>query len=369
MKLTSCATLAIKKGKNMTNTLVGLGIAALLAMPVAVGLAAGSAPSAEDHPQAEISNGELRAKIYLPDSHKGFYLGTRFDWAGVVFSLEYNGHSYYGQWYSRSDPKVHDFVFDGNDIVTSPCCAIQGPVEEFKNGDSALGFDRAQVGGTFVKIGVGVLRKDSETYDAYKQYEIIDPGKWTVKKHRDSVEFTQELTDAASGYGYVYQKIVRLVAGKPEMVLEHHLKNTGTRSLQGSVYGHNFLVLDHQTIGPDFKISVPFQIRSPQPPKADVAEIQGNHFVYLRPLADRDVVYVPMLGFGDDVKDNLVRIENPQVGAGMTIRGSSPLTNMALWSIRSVLAVEPFIGIDIPPGSESAWDVTYDYYTLPPQAK
>ena len=350
----------------MTNTLFGMGITALLAVPVVLGLAASPGPPAADHPQAEISNSELRARIYLPDAGKGFYRGTRFDWAGVVSSLEYKGHNYYGQWYTRSDPRVHDFAFEGNDIVTSTCCTIQGPVEEFKTRDSALGFDEAAVGGTFIKIGVGVLRKDTEQYDVFKQYEVVDPGKWTVKTRHDSVEFTHELTDAASGYGYIYRKTVRLVVGKQEMVLEHHLKNTGRRAIQGSVYGHNFLMLDGQTIGPDFKVTVPFQIRSPQPPKQDVAEIRGSQFVYLRSLVDRDVVYVPLLGFSDNPKDNEIRIENSHVGAGMIIRGNRPLTNLALWSIRSVLAVEPFITMTIEPGSEFDWDVTYEYYTIAP---
>ncbi len=331
-----------------------------------LGLAAGAGSPAADHPQAEISNGELRAEIYLPDSRLGFYQGTRFDWAGIVSSLEYKGHNYYGQWYTRSDPKVHDFAFEGDDIVTSTCCTIQGPVEEFKSGDSALGFDEAPVGGTFIKIGVGVLRKEGEKYDVFKQYEVVNPGKWTVKKLGDSVEFTHELTDAATGYGYVYRKTVRLVPGKPEMVLEHHLKNTGRHAIQSSVYGHNFLMLDRQTIGPDFTVTVPFQIQSPQPPKQDVAEIRGNKFIYLKKLADRDVVYVPLLGFGDNPKENEVRIENHGVGAGMVIRGNRPLTNMALWSIRSVLAVEPFISMVIEPGREFDWDVTYDYYTFTP---
>jgi hypothetical protein len=74
------------------NPFTGLGIAAFLAVPVIVGMAAGG--GAPDHPQAEISNGQIRAKLYLPDASKGFYRGTRFDWAGVVSSLEYKGHNY-----------------------------------------------------------------------------------------------------------------------------------------------------------------------------------------------------------------------------------------------------------------------------------
>jgi hypothetical protein len=349
------------------NVLFGMGLTAILTLTAVFGLAGGG--DSPGNSQADITNGALHAKLYLPDARRGFYRGTRFDWSGIVSSLEYKGHDYYGQWYTRVDPRVHDFEFMGNEIVTSTCCAIVGPVEEFKTGDSVLGFDEAKVGGTFVKIGVGLLRKEGEKYDAFEQYAMVDPGRWTVKTHGDSIDFTHELTDPATGYSYIYRKTVRLVAGKPEMVLEHHLKNTGRRAIQSSVYGHNFLVLDRQTIGPDFTVTVPFQIHSPQPPNEGVAEIRGNRFIYLKTLADRDVVYVPLLGSSDSPGDNEVRIENRRVGAGMVIRGNRPLTHMALWSIRSVLAVEPFINMTIEPGSEFDWNVTYEYYTLAPNPK
>ena len=352
----------------MANTLLwgltaGLGLASIWGLPNS-----GESP-ASDVPQARINNSELRVKLCLPDARRGYYRGTRFDWSGVVAALEYKGHNYYGPWYSRIDPSVHDFQYEGGEIVASTCSGITGPVEEFQTHHSALGFDEARVGGTFIKIGVGVLRKDNEKYDAFKQYELVDPGKWTVKIHVDSAELTQELTDPSTGYGYVYRKTVRLVAGRPEMVLEHRLENTGRRAIHSSVYNHNFLVLDKQAPGPDFSVTFPFQLRSLQPPNRDLAEIRGNRFVYSKVLADRDVVFTLLSGFSDDPRDNEVRIENLRVGAGVLIRGNRPLSDMHLWSIRSVLAVEPFITMSIEPGSEFDWDVTYEYYTFAPNAK
>ena len=353
----------------MANTLLGMGLTAILTLPVVLGLAASWRPPAADPPQAEITNGELRVKLYLPDARRGYYRGARFDWSGVITALEYKGHNYYGPWYNRIDPRVHDFQYEGAEIVASTCSGITGPVEEFQTNHSALGFDEAKVGGTFIKIGVGVLRKDSEKYDFVKQYKIVDPGKWTVKTHGDSVEFTHELTERSTGYSYIYSKTVRLVAGKPEMVLEHSLKNTGRHAIHSSVYNHNFLVLDHQTPGPDFSLTLPFQVHSPEPPNKDLAEIRGNQFVYLKALANQDVVFTSLLGFSDSSKDNEIRIENRRVGAGMLIRGNRPLSDLHLWSIRTVLAVEPFITMTIDPGSEFTWETSYQYYTLAPNPK
>ena len=64
-------------------------------------------------PEATISNGQITARIYLPDPQRGFYRSTRFDWSGMIASLEHNGHQYYGPWFTGSDPSVRDFVYRG----------------------------------------------------------------------------------------------------------------------------------------------------------------------------------------------------------------------------------------------------------------
>ncbi len=78
----------------------------------------------------------MRVKLYLPDATSGFYRGTRFDWSGVVGDLQYAGHSYYGPWFTQTDPTVPDFVYRGAEIVAGPCSAITGPVEEFTVSDT-----------------------------------------------------------------------------------------------------------------------------------------------------------------------------------------------------------------------------------------
>lgn len=324
-------------------------------------LAAGTLPAA-DAPQAEIGNGVIRVKIYLPDANKGFYRGTRFDWSGVIYSLQYKGHEYYGPWFNKTAPNIRDFVFEGEDIIAGPCSGITGPVDEFR----PLGWDEAKPGGMFVKIGVGTLRKPGEgRYDNYHVYEIADQGKRAVRRNRDSIEFTQQLSDASSGYGYVYRKVVRLVPGKPEMVLEHSLKNTGKNAIRTSVYNHNFLVLDKQQTGADFTIAVPFQIRTPRPPNRELAEVRGNQIAYLKTLTGRDVVTTPLQGFAGNAADSEFRIENAKLGAGMKVVADRPLLSESLWSIRSVIAIEPFTAIAIEPGAEFTWKSTYTYYTLP----
>src|SRR5882757_8273928 len=67
------------------------------ALALLLSLSIGSSPArAAEFPQAKISNGQITAKIYLPDAKNGYYRSTRFDWSGAVYSLQYKGHDFYG---------------------------------------------------------------------------------------------------------------------------------------------------------------------------------------------------------------------------------------------------------------------------------
>lgn len=325
-----------------------------------------AAPARADRQRVTISNGVVNATIDLPDPVNGVYRGTRFDWSGVIEQLTYKGHVYYGRWFTQTDPSVHDFVFSGKEIVAGPCSAITGPAEEFLSGNAALGYDQAAPGQTFVKIGVGVLqRPDATKYDSFHPYKIVDGGQWRVRVHARSVEFRQQLVDASSGYAYIYQKTIRLLPGQSTVEIEHSLRNTGQRIIDTDVYDHNFLVLDHRTTGPDFVITLPFAIQTPKPVKANLGEIAGNQIRYRRDLEGSEVFSTPIRGFGPSAKDYDIRIENARAGVGMQISANRPLLKEELWSIRSIIGMEPYLHMTIAPGHTFRWRYEYQYYAMP----
>jgi len=157
---------------------------------------------------------------------------------------------------------------------------------------------------------------------------------------------------------------LRLTPKKTEMILTHSLRNTGKRAIQTNVYNHNFLVLDGAAPAPGVTITVPFAMQSSRPPKQELAEIRDHEIHYLKTLAGEDVVATPMQGFGTTADDNQVRVENTALGAGISLKSDRPLLRESLWSIRSVLAVEPFISVTVEPGAEFTWTTVYEYYTL-----
>jgi hypothetical protein len=298
-----------------------------------------------EFPQADITNGIIKAKLYLPDAQKGYYQGNRFDWSANMPELDYNGHSYFGQWFTKYSPEIHD--------------VIMGPVEEF----APLDFTQIKPGSDFMKIGVGILtRPDDKPYSFSNTYPVLDRGKWKVKKQSDNVQFFHELNN--KDFSYKYEKTVQLVKGKPEMVLIHTLKNTGNRTIETSAYDHNFFVIDKQIIGPGCVITFPFNLTGDQTRFKDMAKFDGNKIIFLRELKSNENVYCgEVQGFGATSRDYNITIENKTTGAGVRITCDQPLEKVVFWSCSTTACPEPYIKIKVEPGKEFSWKINYEFYT------
>ena len=301
-------------------------------------------------PDIVIGNGLIIARIARIDAARGFYNGTRFDQAGVVTSLKVNGREFYGPWFEKTAPEVLDYTYVGEDIVAGPDSAISGPVEEF----APLDFESRP--GPFIKPGVGVLyQPDTQPYDHYRHYRILDAGERTTRVTKTGVTFTQSL--AGVGYGYVYEKTLRLVPGKPQLSITHRLRNTGKKVITTSVYDHNFLRLVSGNGG--VTVTFPFAPIAANPPPADLLRIQANALTYLRPMANKERISFRVTGFGNSAADYDFTVAGG--GASVRVQGDRPITRVSIFSLDRVQSVEPYIAINVAPGSEQKWTYTYTY--------
>jgi hypothetical protein len=298
----------------------------------------------DQFPQAEITNGIIHARLYLPDSKDGYYRASRFDWSGVISELEYKDHTYFGQWFDKYSPTIHD--------------AIMGPVEDF----SPVGYDEAKTGDSFLKIGIGIVIKPEEPkYSIVTPYQIINPGIWKIKKKIDQVEFNHTLNNKE--YAYEYKKIVQLIKGKPEMVLSHSLKNTGKQTIETNAYAHNFFVLDKQPIGQGFVVTFPFRLSGEAQGTENFGEIRDKQIIFLKELSKNEHLYFKSLqGFGNSAKDYDIKIENHKTGAAVRITSDQPLSKLVFWSASKTLCPEPYIQMKIKPGETFKWKIYYQFY-------
>ncbi|HEX4637601.1 MAG TPA: hypothetical protein VH189_15560 [Rhizomicrobium sp.] len=320
-------------------------------------------------PHHDISNGIVSAKVYLP-GEGGLYRGTRFDRTGVITHATYKGQDYGRYWFSSYSPAVHDFMWQNGQVTVSTASGAAGPVEEF----TAIGYDEAgpcreaakekECGGKFLKIGIGILKRDTDAYDFVHTYPVVNEGKRSSSATKTSVRLTHQLSDKDTGYGYSYTKTVRLVPGKAQMVIEHVLTNTGKKPIETSVYCHNFLTLSAENApgNENVTITAPFNITAAKPFEPGAAEVSGKTIRYLRPVKEGESVTSPISGFGNSVSDFDFKVVNTKTGFGQRIRADQPLARINFWSIRTNVSWEPYIAISLKPGETKRWTYTYDYF-------
>lgn len=111
----------------------------------------------------------------------------------------------------------------------------EGFPDEF---EMPLGYDEANIGEGFVKIGVGVEKKrEDKPYTNWDEHEIIKLPKNTVKTEKNKVIYTQNLE--FNGFSYKYEKVIELCNEK--LKISHNLKNTGKKGIKTLWYSHAFV--------------------------------------------------------------------------------------------------------------------------------
>ena len=279
-----------------------------------------------------ISIGNKVLKLLIHEPLDGFYQGTRFDRSGVFGSVLWNGVEMAGRWFSSYDPRMHD--------------AVCGPAEEF----SPIGFDEAAPGGSFVKIGVGLLeRPDAEAYDRFRLYPVSDPGTWTVEAGERSVVFTHRLDGI-----YLYRKEI-VVAGPGSFHIRHSLESLGA-PLSGEVYNHNFWTFGRFEVGPGRLIDFPFRPEGTWRAEYDSVGFTGGGVRFSRTLREGESVYcgnihkegTSGMPYSMSVSDGPVSVH---------IRGNVPVTHTVLWSNHRIACLEPYNDFATP----FFWEIEYRF--------
>jgi hypothetical protein len=298
------------------------------------------------YPQTQIANKHVAMKLLLPDPEKGSYRATRFDWSGIISSLKYGDHEYFGYWKNTHDPKIHE--------------DLSGPVES--SNTPGLGFDEAEAGEAFIRIGVGVIeRPDNQPYETFKTYKILDNGDWDVKKGEDWIEFKHTI-NSNIGYGYVYTKRIDLKSQEPGFTITHILENTGKKMIETDQYNHNFFIIDGERSGPAIHIKFPYDI-STENDLRDVMEIDGQELYFIKDLTQGSSIWMEFKGFGDTVKDHQVEVVNKNSGAGVRLRLDEPLYRMVFWACHTTYCPENFIYLRVKPGESETWISDYTLFT------
>lgn len=262
----------------------------------------------------------------------GYYEGTRFDRSGIFKSLVFKGTELCAPWFEQYSPTMHD--------------AVLGPAEEFSH---------MLVGPYWLKPGVGLLAPDSEPYDRFKLYTVIDPGRWDVEERESSIFFCHSL----EGY-YTYRKEIRTVS-ECSFEISHALDVQ--IPWDGAVYNHNFFTMGKMESGPSRMIDFPFRPEGNWRAEYDSVAFTDGGIRFSRKLRKGESVYtsnIHQVGETGMPYDFTVR----EGSLSIHIWGDVPVTHSVFWANHRIACVEPYNQLIADPGETLRWTIRYDFNLL-----
>ena len=289
-----------------------------------------------------LKNKNLEIQIDLPLAN---YMSSRFDWTGKIVSVTYKNISISGTEKMNVDD---DYKYG------------KGFYNEFGI-DGAVGYDETRQGEWFHKIGVGLLKKDGGEYSFSRNYEIR-PAVFEVTAKPDKIIICCK-SQEVNGYSYVLTKEIELA--ETGFIINYHLKNTGEKTIQTNEYVHNFLAVNKELTGSDYKLKFPFQIKpalfegnvNPEK-KVDI----GQKEVTFNGTPDEQFFFGNLSGKETvDASWELINTENK---IGIKETGSFKTAKVNLWGWKHVISPELFFNIHAEPGKDVEWSRTYTVFEI-----
>lgn len=289
----------------------------------------------------ELSNRILKLEIQEPGE---FYRGTRFDWTGQIIQIVLDNTDTFCT-AEFQDPALKD-------------TGGRGLYNEFGI-DMPVGYDDCKTGEQFIKIGTGLLTRDSKPYDFFKKYEIT-PFAFQVEKKNQGVYFT---CDPRKAGGYAVKLEKQIILNNNIFTIRYNLTNTGSKVIRTNEYIHNFLSLNNKNIDMYYKLTFSFL---PEPAGFEESINPGNVVVFENEKItwkndiDRQFFFSNLSG-----SQNVAAgwsLEHSSDRIGIRERCSFTSRKVNLWGSQHVVSPEIFYEIDLPPGKSGQWERIYEVY-------
>jgi hypothetical protein len=294
------------------------------------------------------------------------YAGTRFDWTAFITQVTLDSAA--GAGHTFCVPESYE---PGQGTGGIGLCNEFG-IEE------AIGYDEAQPGECFPKLGIGLLVKPEpppETdsprgprrtgYNFFLPHEIAAKFPVQIDASETQVTFTIEPADCR---GYAARLTKTVSVDGAELTIAYALENVGEKPIETTEYVHNFTGIDGHAMGPDYRLRLPYTIEFPPiPPEfADRAnkmvedlDFQGGD-IRLK-TAPQHPFYCRPLGFSKTDAPQWELIHEPS-GVGMREYDDFAPDRVAVWGMTHVISAEIFVPISIQPGETQCWMRRYEFF-------
>jgi hypothetical protein len=289
-----------------------------------------------------LKNKNLEIHIDLPVENYKF---SRFDWTGKIVEVKFRNI----QLSSIESIDCQNEHYFG-----------KGFYNEFGI-DTPLGFDEADIGGWFHKIGVGLLKKDDNQYLFSKNYEII-PAEFKIISESNRLLISCK-SKTNNGYSYLLKKEIELQENG--FTIKYCLQNTGEKDIITDEYVHNFTAINKELIGNNYILKFPFQLK-PELFENTVNPEQkvnvGQHDIKFNSSPKEQFFFSNLTGSENVAAQwELINLESK---IGISETGSFQTNKVNLWGTKHVISPELFFNIFIKSDQSIEWSRNYSVYKV-----
>ena len=289
-----------------------------------------------------LKNNHLELHIDAPTEN---YSCTRFDWTGKISQLKFQN--------------IPLTTVENTDLINTACFG-KGFYNEFGI-DTPLGFHETAIGGWFHKIGVGLLKKEDDHYLFHKKY-AVKPAKFSVFSEANAV-MIRCTSEAVNGYSYKLTKKIKLYSSS--FTIKYTLHNTGEKEIVTDEYTHNFMAINKASIGQNYELSFPFQLKPAlfeETVNTEQKVAIGDQKIKFKDTPQEPFFFSNLSG-GNQVHAEW-KLTDLKTNIGIRETGNFQTNKINLWGWGHVISPELFFKINIKAGKSLEWTRTFEVFKI-----
>jgi hypothetical protein len=337
-----------------------LVLAAPILLALGIGTAAGQPLPAHAGTRL-LQSGSLIVEVGDPESAECLWnQGLRFSPLANVLRAELHGQ---------------EFLYSpvGGGALTY----LGGLPMEFDIGQEAFqpdppGYNEGKNGDPFLKIGVGILRRDAGPYNFSTSYPVVKRARTAVTWQQDRAHFVQTLAGSANGYSCYLEEDV--IVKNDRLILKYLLRNTGSKPFTTEQYLHDFLSFSGRPVGPNVRLSFPYDFTvnpavAPWQPSGRIRSIVAaaspvvvriaNSIEFMDKASSVPKIWVSKPQ--DCIGPELCAVEFAETRQRLTIETSIPAAYVGIWTTDYQVSPEQFLQVTLAPGEEARFTRTYTF--------
>lgn len=275
----------------------------------------------------------------------------------------------------------HDFCYSPSN--GGALSYLGGLPMEFDIGQEAFqpdppGYNEGSDGSAFLKIGVGILRRNSSAYNFSTSYPVEELAQTTTTWQADRTHFVQTLSGTANGYCCRFEE--DLIVKNDRILMHYVLTNTGTKTFTTEQYLHNFLTFSGKSVGPNYRVYFPYSMTtSPEVPQWQPPVLtqvgRGTRFVDNNPpmvslanmiLYTKTISSVPKVWIykpQDYLGPDTIAVEQSDIGQRAIIDSTLRSAYVGIWTTSYQVSPEQFIIVTLAPGEFAEFTRSYRFST------